>query len=504
MKTITKTIDELPSSLSESHKLILSLQQELAAEKVKYGYLIEQIRLAKQERFASSSEKNIYQADLFDEAGIESEEIGEPQETIEIKNYSRKKHPIRKPLPFDLPREKIIHDISDSEKLCACGVHLSRIGEEITEQLKFIPASLSVIQHVRYKYACKPCQETVRIAPMPILLLPKTNATPELVAHTIISKYADHLPLYRQSKIWQRVDVDLPRSTLCSWLLSVSELCEPLIALAHKMLLTENYIQADESPIQVLKEPDRKDTSKSYLWVYRGGGTVIFDYQETRGGYHAEAFLKDFKGFLQTDAYSGYHFVEKNSDIISVGCMAHARRPFAQLAKLAKKEGLAVQALHYFKKLYDIEADARNKQLSHSERYVLRNEKSPLILEELKDWLLSHLTKLPKQHQMGKAMNYVLNHWSALTSYLKNGSLEIDNNIIENLIRPLALGRKNFLFMGSPKGAKAGATFYSLIATCVENKVDPYRYFCAMLNQIRHCKKEQDYQLLLPQNIILN
>ncbi len=504
MKTITKTIDELPSSLAESHKLILSLQQKLAAEKVKYGYLIEQIRLAKQERFAPSSEKSIYQADLFDEAGIEAEEIEEQQEIIEIKNHSRKKHPVRKPLPTDLPREKIIYDIADSEKICDCGTHLSRIGEEITEQLKFIPASLSVIQHVRYEYACKPCQENVRIAPMPVLLLPKTNATPELVAYTIISKYADHLPLYRQSKIWERVDIDLPRSTLCSWLMSVAELCEPLIEISHKLLLAENYIQADESPIQVLKEPNRKDTSKSYLWVYRGGGIVIFDYQETRGGYHAQTFLQNFKGFLQTDAYSGYYFVEKIAEIISVGCMAHARRPFAQLAKLAKKEGLAIKALHFFKRLYEIESFARDKQLSHFERHTLRNEKVPIILEEFKCWLMSNITKLPKQHQMGKAMYYVLNNWNELTNYLQDGMLEIDNNKIENLIRLLALGRKNFLFMGSPKGAKAGSIFYSLIATCIENNVDPYRYFCTMLNLIRNCKTEQDYRLLLPKNIKLN
>jgi transposase len=502
MKIIT---NDLPTSTEELHKIIIGLQQDLANEKLKNAYLLEQFRLAKQARFSSSTEKNIYQADLFDEAGIECENTEiEEIKTIHIESHKRKKHPVRKALPADLPREQIIYDIKEEEKICHCGTHLSPIGEEITEQLKFIPAKLSVIQHVRLKYACKPCQENVCIASMPLLLLPKTNATPELIAHTIISKYSDHIPLYRQSKIWDRVDIDLPRSTLCSWLINTAELCEPLVNLLHANLLKENYIQADESPIQVLKEPGRKNTSQSYLWVYRGGGIVIFDYQETRGGYHAQQFLGDFKGFLQTDAYAGYHFAEKKPDITPVGCMVHARRPFAQLVKLSKKEGLATKALYYFKLLYDIETYARDNHLSHVERHLLRNEKAPIILNEFKEWLLLNCTKLPKQHQIGKAIYYVLNHWKALTNYLVDGQLEIDNNKIENLIRPIALGRKNYLFMGSPKGAKAGAIFYSLIATCIENKKDPYQYFCSMLHKIRPCKTTEDYSKLLPQNIILN
>jgi len=510
-----KIKEKLPINFAEANQIIFNLQQslqnknkqleeiniELKNEKLKNAYLLEQFRLARQERFAPKSEKNIYQADLFDEAGIEQEEIEDEQNTIEVKSHQRKKHPVRKPLPSDLPREQIIHDIKEEEKICACGETLSRIGEEITEQLKFIPAQLSVVQHVRPKYACKPCQENVRIAEMPILLLPKSNATPELIAHTVVSKYADAIPLYRQSKIWNRVDIDLPRSTMCSWLVKTAQICEPLVTILHKNTLADSYIQADESPIQVLREPGRKDTSKSYLWVYRGGNNIVFDYQQTRGGYHAQQFLQGFKGYLQTDAYSGYHFTEKITDIIRVGCMAHARRPFAQLVKLATKEGLAIKALDYFKKLYAIESYARDHNLNHHDRYKLRNEKAPPILTEFKDWLLHHITKVPKQHQLGKAMYYVLNHWEALTNYLKDGQLDIDNNKIENLIRPLALGRKNYLFMGSPEGAKAGALFYSLIATCTANNVEPYNYFCKMLHQIRLCKTEDDYRKLLPQFI---
>ena len=500
MKT---TIKNLPNTPEELRKIIFDLQQELKTEKLKNAYLLEQFKLARQQKYSSSSEKNIYQADLFDEAGIECEEKEDIKHSVEVKGYTRKKHPVRKPLPADLPREQVIHDLNAEEKTCSCGSALSRIGEEITEQLKFIPAQLSVIQHVRPKYACKPCQETVRIAPLPTFILPKTNATPELLAHTIISKYADHIPLYRQAKIWERIEIDLPRSTLCSWLIDVSEICEPLVKLNQQEIIESNYIQADETPFQVLKEPGRKDTSQSYLWVYRSEKSVVFDYQQNRSGYHAEAFLKGFKGYLQTDAYSGYHFIAKNKDILSIGCMAHARRPFAQIAKLAKTEGLAVKALEYFKSLYAIESYARENQLDPNARYLLRNEKAPPILDEFKNWLHTNIIKLPKQHQLGKGMAYVLNHWESLTNYLKDGCLEIDNNKVENMICPLALGRKNFLFMGPPAGAKAGAIFYSLIATCIQNNVKPYEYFCTMLSKIRQCKTDDNYRLLLPQYIIL-
>jgi len=508
MKT---TIKDLPHTVEESHQIIRNLQIELASTQAKYHYLIEQIRLAKQQRFGSSSEKNILQADLFDEAGIElpeevNEEINDLDE-IEVKGHTRKKHPVRKPIPADLPREVIVHDVSESEKTCACGSTLVRIGEETSEQIKYIPAKLSVIQHVRPKYACKPCQENVKIAAMPILLLPKSIATPELVAHIIISKYMDHLPLYRQEAIWQRIGIDMPRSSLCGWILKTAELCIPLIKQLQKEIIRHDYIQADETTLQVLNEAGRADTTKSHMWVYRGGDlahlSVVFDYQETRGGYHAQTFLKGFKGYLQTDAYSGYNFTDQNEAITALGCMAHARRPFAELAKISKKTGLALDAIKYLQHLYAIEKYARENNLSPQQRYELRQQKAPPIFAEFKTWLETYLTKVPKQHKLGQGIQYVLRHWKELTAYLKDGRLEIDNNLVENLIRPLALGRKNWMFAGSPSGAKAAAVFYSLIATCQLNKIEPYQYFCKMLHQIRLCKTDEDYQKLLPQFIQL-
>jgi len=496
-------IADLSSALSTS-------QQELSSYKEKYANLLEEIRLARQRRFAPSSEKDILQVDLFDEAGIEplSEETKEQlNDDITVQTHTRKKHPARSPLPKELPREVIMHDLPEAEKICACGASLACIGQETSEQLKYIPAQLSVIQHVRPKYACKPCEGNIKIADMPLLLLPKSIATPELIAHTIVSKYVDHLPLYRQESIWKRLEIDLPRSSLCGWILKVATLCEPLVTLLRTDIIRQNYVQADETTLQVLAEAGRSNTSTSYMWVYQGGNalhrSVVFEYQETRAGEHAKTFLNGFKGYLQTDAYSGYLWTEKEPDIVAVGCMAHARRPFAELVKLTKTRGLAHEALEFFQKLYAIEKQAREAELSPEARYTLRNDKAQPILAALKTYLERNLTKTSEQSKIGKAIRYALNHWTALTRYLQDGRIEIDNNAVENRIRPFAVGRKNWLFSGSPSGAKAGATLYSLIETCRANQVEPYAYFCAMLHRIRLCQTEEDYQKLLPQFIQL-
>jgi len=346
---------------------------------------------------------------------------------------------------------------------------------------------------------CKNCQDA-----KPNLLLPKSLATPELVAYTIIAKFCDHTPLYRQEAIWQRLGIDMPRSSACGWLLKTAEICEPLIKLNQKILTADNYIQADETTVQVLDEVGRDNTSKSYMWCYRAGGEkpiIIYEYQPTRGGYHAMNFLAEFKGYLQSDAYSGYNFVNKNEEIIKLGCMAHTRRKFADIVKLAKTRGLAHEAINFFKSLYKIEKEARENNLSTLGRFNLRNETAPSILSKFKLWLESYLTKTPIQSKIHDAIRYTLSNWEYLNNYLLDGKLEIDNNQVENAIRPFALGRKNWLFKGSPAGAKAGATFYSLIETCKANNVEPYKYFCAMLNRIRECQTEEDYRKLLPQFI---
>ncbi len=497
-------LENLPTSIEELQKIIFLQKQEISDYKDRYVRLLEKIKLERARVFSPSSEKNILQPDMFDEAGVElPEEVKEQlADEIEVKSHVRKKHPVRRPLPDYLPREVVLHDLPEAEKICSCGEHLIRIGEEISEQLKYIPAQISVLKHVRPKYACKPCQENVKIASMPaLLLLPKSIATPELVAHVIISKYCDHIPLYRQEGIWERMEIDMPRSSLCGWVLKTAELCEPLVNLLQKNIVIGKYAQADETTVQVLNEVGRNNRTKSYMWVYRGGGnqpSIVYEYQETRGGYHAQKFLAGFKGYLQSDAFSGYNWAHDTKDIVPVGCHAHARRPFAELAKTHKNSGIAHDALKFYRKLYAIEKEARDNQLSPEARYQLRQEKSVAILDAFKKWLDHHLTKTSEQGALGKAIRYCLAHWVELNNYLKDGCIEIDNNLVENAIRPFALDRKNWLFNGSPAGAKAGAIFYSLIETCKASNIEPYKYLCAMLNRVRDCVTDDDYQKLLP------
>lgn len=499
----------LQTELAKYKAVIEALQDKSTYLESMNTRLQEALKLARLHRFGVSSEKNILQIDLLDEAGVVLPEEVQDQidDAITVKEYSRKKHPIRRPLPTHIPREVIVYDISDADKVCGCGAHLVKIGEETSEQLQYIPATLTVLQHCRLKYACKPCGENIKLAPMPALLLPKSIATPELVAHTLVSKYVDHLPLYRQEVIWQRLKIDLPRSSLCGWMLKVSEICEPLVKLLRKNIIYSDYTQADETTLQVLKEAGKSNQTKSYLWVYRGGAldrpSIVFEYQPTRGGYHAQSFLEGFRGYLQTDAYSGYTWADKDDAVISVGCMAHGRRPFAEMAKISKNPGLAAEALCYFTALYAVESKARDNKLSYEERHHLRQIKSVPILEKLQLWLKRNLTKVPKQHKLGHAIHYMQRHWQDLTNYLRDGRIEIDNNRVENTIRPIAIGRKNYLFAGSPSGAKAAATFYSLIETCKANNIEPYKYFSVMLHKIRLCSTDEDFRQLLPQFIQL-
>lgn len=464
LKKLPKTVEELEKIILLQHQEIEKHQLAIISYKERYIRLLEEFKLEKSRRFGSSSEKNMLQSDLFDEPGIEitGELKDQLDDLIDVAGYERKKHPIRKPLPKDIPREVIVHDIAEDEKICGCGSHLVRIGEDISEQIKYIPAQLSVVRHVRPKYACKPCQENIKIAPMPSLLLPKSMATPELVAYSVIAKYCDHIPLYRQQAIWDRLGIDMPRSSLCGWLLKVSKLCEPLIRLLQKNIIAYDYAQADETTVQVLDEIGRSDKTKSYIWCYRGGGTqpyIVYEYQPTRGGYHAEEFLSGFRGYLQSDAYSGYNFADKIDGIIRVGCMAHARRRFADIVKIAKSNGLAHEAINFFKAIYKIEKEAREGNLSASNRFSLREEKAKPILASFKSWLDSYLTKTPVQSKIGEAIRYTLSNWELLNNHLKDGRIEIDNNLLENAIRPFAIGRKNWLFHGSPAGAKAEAIY---------------------------------------------
>lgn len=486
------------------------------------AHLAGEVALLKQKLFGRSSEKRKPKEKaepaapmdhVFDEATLGDEHTTLDHAAAAVRSPdadtepSQKNNRGRKPLPAHLPRENIIHDVADHEKICPCGCLRTKIGEEVSEQLEVIPTQLKVIRHVRYKYGCRHCEEGVITAPLPKQPLPKGIPTAGLLSHVCVAKYDDHLPLYRQSEIWERLGVDLPRSTLSGWVLHVGEALEPLILLLKQHIIQSGHVNADETTVQVLRTPDNSDTSKSYMWVYMTGKAmhpaIVYDYQPSRHGEHAQTFLSAFKGILQTDGYSGYHCVTKAADVIAVGCWAHARRKFHDVWSVLKKEGVSSKALDIIGKLYDMERVLREENRTSDEIKAYRQEHAKPLLDTFKIWLIEIKPKVPPKSSLAKAMYYTLNQWDPLIQYLENGDIAIDNNVAERQIRPFTVGRKNWLFMGSVAGAKAGAMIYSLIETAKAHALNPEAYLRYVLERIPSMKAE-DYHQLLPWHVTLS
>jgi len=478
--------------------------------------LSNEVALLKIQLFGKSSEKIQKQPDpqVFDEAKSKPADL-EDDKPIEIETKDldaalsevaapkkEKKTGGRKPIPKSYPRVDVIHDLPDDQKKCACGCELKKIGEEVSEQFDLIPAQIYVKRHIRLKYACKTCQENVKIAPVQNQAIPKTLAAPGLMAHVAVMKFDDHLPLYRQSEIWERLGVDLSRATLSSWILKMGVALAPLVAYLQNHLTKSGYVQADETVCQVLKTPGKSDKTNSYMWVYMTGNhpnpAVVYDYQASRKGECAKTFLNDFKGVLQSDGYSGYHCVINQDGVVAQGCFAHARRKFYDVWNVAKKAGIASKAIEVMGKLYDIERQI--KDLPSDEKQEVRERQAKPILEALHTWLLETKPHAQANGLLDKAIQYTLNQWDALTYYVKDGAVAIDNNAAERQIRPFAIGRKNWLFMGSPEGAKAAAGLYSLIETAKLNDVNPEAYLKFLLEHKIDPKNEDLLKKLMPWN----
>ena len=485
------------------------------------------IALLEARLFAPKNEKLTALAALLEESGQQSlfdlldehpEPIGlepEKEEAIAIPAHSRKKLG-RKPLPDSLPREEVIHDIPEEEKICACGSQLTCIGKERSEQLHVERPQFKVIVNVRLKYACKQCEgtadessPTVKIAPVPPQIIPKSYATAALLAYIIIAKFADALPLYRQENQFSRLGIDLSRATMANWMIRVASRCQPLLTFLRDEIRSGPLINADETTLQVMNEPDRKNTTKSYAWIFRGGTeknpAVIFEYHPTRAGKAVRDFLEDYKGYVQSDGFSGYNALEKVDGITLCGCWAHARRKFVDTVKsdkASKKTGkmrAADIALRYIKKLYAIEKEAKDQTVE--KRFQLRQEKAKPLLDDFGLWLRETYPKTPPKGELGKAIYYSLQQWRRLNVYLEDGRLRPDNNQAENAIRPFVVGRKNWLFSGSPKGAHASATLYSLVESAKLNKLDPYKYMRFILEKIPEFSSDNDFKELLPTRV---
>jgi len=524
-------LKNLPDSASLPKDVVLSLVNKLEVKhneiEVKYQekihYLEEQLRLFKNELFGRSSEKRHNphpdQLPLFTQGDDDLAE-GKPtsDDTIVIAAHSRKKRG-RKPLPKNLPRVDVIHDLREEQKQCSCGAHLSYIDQEICEKLDYIPARLQVERHIRYKYACKSCEgveddgPTFKIAPAPVQMIPKSYATAGLLAHIAVSKFADAVPLYRQQKIFDRLGIDLSRALMAQWMVKAARRCNGLIDLLRNEIHSGPLINIDESPFQVLNEPGRRNTSKSYMWVYRGGQmdrpVLLYQYQRTRSGREALDFLSDYHGYIQSDDFAGYDHLDQKPDIVHLGCWAHARRKFVKVIKVRKKhrskqinpKSLADQALDYIGKLYQVEKQAQRLELDATQIYQLRQEKAKPILDKFKDWLEVKKPLTPPKGLLGQAISYTLANWEKLVIYLEDGRLRPDNNLVENAIRPFVVGRKNWLFAGSPDGAMASATFFTLIETAKANGLEPYAYLRHIFKKLPLARTEQDLKKLLPQNI---
>lgn len=518
-----KAPEHLPDDVETLKAMLLSEQQlrtdrenelkqkDLVIESLhnKYQYLLEQFRLAQQKQFGASSEASSGQGDLFNEV----EQLADEEQTAdeadkETISYTCSK-PKRKPLPADLPREVVVHDIAEDEKVCdCCGHELHQMGEDKSEQLEFIPAQIKVIEHVRPKYSCRSCEKnntevTIKQAPMPAAPIPKSMATPSLLSQVITSKYQYSLPLYRQEQLFKQHGIELNRKTMSAWMIQCASLFKPIIDSLHETLLVQPVIQADETPLKVLKE----DKTTSYMWLYCSGtdspggngikNIVLYDYQNSRSGQCAVNYLQGFTGSLQVDGYQGY----EQTRLVLSGCWAHARRKFieAQKAQGNNKAGKAQWAINHIQKLYRIEKQLKDK--TPEEKVAIRQEQSIPLLDQFKTWLDKSASQVPPKSAIGKAIAYNLNQWDKLIQYADSGHLSIDNNRAERAIKPFVIGRKNWLFANTASGAKASARLYSLIETAKANGLTPFNYLMYLLAELP--KKPDNLEALMPWNVQL-
>jgi transposase len=513
-----ETVERLQRVVLEQRKELARLEAAAAAKEKKWALekraLIEQLRLAIEQRFGPSTEKyRVEQGQLqFNEAEALAEaeepagaESADEPTSSEAAPAKRRRRGGRAKLPAELPRVEIVHDLPEEQKRCLHdGTPLKQIGREISEQLDIIPAKVQVLKHVRLKYACPCCQESVHTAKLPAQPLPKSNASPALLAYIANAKYQDGLPLYRQERAFARLDIELPRSTMARWMLGLGELISPLITQMRAHLTQSPVIHMDETTVQVNTEPGRAASSPSYMWVQRGGPpgeqVVLFDYDPSRAGAVPKGLLEGFGGVLLTDGYEGYAQAVREHGLVHAGCWAHARRKFVEAQKLQPKgkSGRADQAIALIGKLYAIEKQA--KWLKPDERLALRAQHSRPLIAQLREWLEKSLPQVPPKTAIGKALGYLHGQWPKLTVFLTDGQVPLDNNPAENAIRPFVIGRKNWLFSHTPRGAHASGALYSLLETAKANGLEPHAYLLDVLTRLPACQSDDTVRALLPWN----
>jgi len=485
-KILESKVDTYQSKLDKSQSKISQLE-----------FFIDQLKRllfgAKRERFIA--ENNPQQ--LFLPFEVEPlEEVTQKQDIAYSREKPKKSHPGRIALPDHLPVEEIILEPKEDTTGMQC------IGKEVTDKLELIPAKVYIKRYIRPKYiqnATDGLTSKGIIAELPSFAIDKGIAGESLLAQVMVDKFVDHLPIYRQVERFKRNGVNIPYATISGWQSKIAQLLIPLYQVHKHHILSQGYLQVDETPIAVLDKNKTGKTHRGYHWVYHSPleNGVLFDYRSSRSREGPDELLKNFKGYLQTDGYKVYESFADNKDITLLGCMAHARRGFEKALDYHKDKASYAMAL--FQKLYAIERQAKEQELDYSQRYHLRLEQALPICNELGKWMAEQYKTILPKSALGKAMAYCITRWDNLIAYLHDGALEIDNNLVENAIRPIALGRKNYLFAGSHKSAQNAAIIYSFFATCKKNNVNPYQWLHYVLQVIQDYKVTRLTQLL-PQN----
>lgn len=500
---------ELTALLMASVKAKLTADEHIAHLHERIARLYEQVALARRRMFGASTE-SAGQFHLFDEAEVLAANSTEEQDVAPLPAPDKPpKSPKpargkRSPLPPELERIEIVHDVPESERTCACGTPMVVINRVISEQLDIVPMQVRVLQHIRLVYGCQASEHAPVTAALPPQPLPKSNASPGLLAMLLTTKYVDGLPLARFEKVLARHDVTVPRQTLARWVIGAGDALQPLHNLMRDTLLDAPFIHMDETPVQVLKEKGKSPSSQSYMWVQTGGppgkNVVIFDYDPSRSGDVPARLLASYQGYVMTDGYEGYSKFTRSDGVEHLVCWAHVRRKFVEAVKVQPKggHGHANQAVAMIGKLYGVEREYKNAALD--ERYTARQEKSIPLLDELHDWMEKLLPKVTPKSALGIALSYMRNYWGKLVRYTERGDLPIDNNRCENAIRPFVVGRKAWLFSDTPAGANASAIIYSLVETAKANGVEPYTWLRHVLEHLPAAQTADEMDKLLPWN----
>jgi transposase len=480
--------DHLPDDKGALQEMVRGLVEDLETSQRRLRqtqHLLEQLL---RHRYGARRERvDENQLFLFAAGIVESGQAAIPPPTEETPSPQPKRRGHgRKPLPASLERRRVVYDLAEHRRYCPeCGEGLQHIGEETSERLEYVPASFHVIEEACQKYACrKGC--TVVTADKPRAPIDKGRPGPGLLAQVAVSKYADHLPLYRQEGIYRRQGVGLSRQTLCGWMRQCADLVHPLYARMKREVLNSKVVGTDDTPVHVL-DRSRSRTRVGRIWTYVGDDRhpyTVYDYTPNRSRAGPEAFLDDFTGYLQADAYVGYDqlYQDPNRQVVEVACWAHARRKFFEAQSSDVMRSTIMPA--YIRLLYDIEREARKAKLTAKQRYRLRHRRSGLILDDIHAYLEKEREQVLPKSPIGVAVGYALSNWRALVRYLDDGDLEIDNNPAERSLRGIAIGRKNWMFYGSDNGGRTGAVLTSLIATCRRHGIEPFSYLRDVFERI--------------------